>query len=270
PGPPRMIGAMRLPALVLAALTVLAFVAAAAALAAHVDSARLLTHTVGVFAVLAELLRHGVLYPHEPTTELVYSVFYHPLGFAPYALLPGSGLDLIPGMRVVVGVELLACLAVVVWLTRRLPWPQRATPALLALCTVPVCFSLVGMRDDPRAALCALLALAAFGGEGGRRARPALSGLLLAVAFFVKATAPLAPAAALLWAAAREGEGAGARRAAALLGAAFAATVAGILFLQVGLGCDFLHQGLYWIVVDPAREPRAFGAALGALARDVF
>jgi len=73
-------------ALGLQAAVVAAFVVAAVSVWAHVGSAHGLTHTVGVFVVLAELLRDGVLYP-APTADLVYSVFYHPLAFAPVALL---------------------------------------------------------------------------------------------------------------------------------------------------------------------------------------
>jgi hypothetical protein len=234
----------------------------------HVDSARLLTHTVGVFALLAELLRHGVLYPHAPTDDLVYSVFYHPLGFAPYALLPGSGLDLIAGMRVLVGAETLGCAVLLAFLWLRQRGGTRLLPGMLALCTVPVAFSLIGMRDDPRALLFSLLALFAFGGEAGRPARPILAGALLTLAFFVKATAPLAPGVALLCAAL--GQPAGARRSAArLLGTCLLATAASVVFLQVGLDCDFLGNGLHYLLVDPARAPRSWSEALSALGSDL-
>ena len=243
-----------------------ALLAAIVALALHVDRARLLTHVVGIFALLAELLRHGVLYPAEPTTDLVYAVFYHPLAFAPYALLPGSGLDLIASMRVLVGVETLLCVLLLAWLAQALG-PARWLPGLCALCTLPVCFSLVGMRDDPRAALLGLCSLIAYGGARGTR--PWLAALFLTLAFFVKATAPLAPGAALLWAAAREPHGHRLRSAMSLLGACALLTAAGVAFLQIGLGCDFLGNGLYYMFVAPAREPRAWSEALLAFGRDL-
>ena len=250
------------------ALTLLAILAAAVALLAHLDSARLFTHTCGVFLLLAELLRDGVLYPNAASADLVYATFYHPLGFAPYALLPGSGLELARSMRLLVGLETLACL----FLATRLWRPAggagvRLQPALWALCTVPVCFALVGMRDDPRALLFGLLALLAFG--SGRHTRPVLAGVLLGLAFFTKATAPFAPGLALLWAARREGGGP--RRARALrLVLAAAATIGGsVVFLQWGLGCDFLHNGLYYMVVEPPGPGRPLGAWLTALGTDL-
>lgn len=244
----------------------LALVAAGWALALHVDSARLLTHTVGVFAMLAELLRHGVLYPPEPTVDLVYSVFYHPLAFAPYALLPGEGLDLVASMRVLVGGEVLLCLLLVALLAKPLG-RARWQPALWALCTLPVCFSLIGMRDDPRAALFGLLALLAYGDGATGRARPALAGICLTLAFFVKATAPLAPGLALLWAAARAPRDG--RRIVLLLATCAGLTVAGVAFLQWGLGCDFLGNGLYYLLVEPARAARGWGESFAALGRDL-
>ncbi|MEZ5963539.1 MAG: hypothetical protein R3F56_06805 [Planctomycetota bacterium] len=244
----------------------LALAAAGYAVALHVDSARLLTHTVGVFATLAELLRHGVLYPPEPSVDLVYSVFYHPLGFAPYALLPGTGLDLVPGMRVLVGAEVVACLLVVAVLARPLG-VLRLHPAAWALCTLPVCFSLVGMRDDPRAALLGLLALWSFGGEHERPPRVWAAAACLTLAFFVKATAPLAPGLALLLAAWRAPGHQ--RTALRLLAACVGLTAAGVVFLQWGLGCDFLGNGLRYLLVQPARAPRAWGETFSALAADL-
>lgn len=250
----------------LAALATLA--AASYVVWLHVDSARLLTHTVGVFALLAELLRNGVLYPHAPTDDLVYSIFYHPLGFAPYALLPGSGLDLIAGMRVLVGAETIACLVLIAFLWRRERGGTRLLPGMLALCSVPVCFSLVGMRDDPRALLFALLALLGFGGNDAGKARPITAGLLLTLAFFVKATAPLAPGFALLCASL--GQGHQRRRVSArLLGTCLLATAAGVAFLQLGLDCDFLGNGLHYLFVDPARTPRSWDATFAALGSDL-
>jgi hypothetical protein len=251
-----------------------AFLAAIWALTAHVDRARLVTHTVGVFALLAELLRNGVLYPPAPTTDLVYSVFYHPLAFAPYAMLPGAGLDLFPAMRVLVGVETLACLVVLAWLagTERADTGRGAVrwlAALCALCTLPVCFALVGMRDDPRAALFALCALLVYGGRNGEPARPLLAALCLTLAFFVKATAPLAPGFALLVAALGAPRARRTRTALMLLAGSALCTAAGIAFLQWGLGCDFLGNGLYYLLVEPARAARAWPEALRALARDL-
>lgn len=251
-----------------ALVSLLVLAAAGVVLALHVDSARLLTHTVGVFALLGELLREGVLYPPEPTSDLVYSVFYHPLAFAPYALLPGAGLDLVAGMRVLVGCELLLCLGLLVWLAPA-PGGGRALPAAWALCTVPVCFALVGMRDDPRGALFALLALAVYSGEGGRGTHPVLAGVLLALTFFVKATAAFAPGLALLFAALRAPRGVGRRPAWPLLAAAAGGVVAGTVFLQWGLGCDFLGNGLHYVFVDPAREPRTWTETFAALGRDL-
>lgn len=259
---------MRLWRLVVALVPVVVLAAVGYALALHVDSARLLTHTVGVFALLAELLRHGVLYPPEPTVDLVYSIFYHPLGFAPYALLPGEGLDLIASMRVLVGAETLLCLLALVWLAKPLG-AARTAPAMWALCTLPVCFSLVGMRDDPRAALLALLALIAYRGENGARAHPVLAAALLTLAFFVKATAPLAPGLALLWAAASARGGRRGHTALLLLGTCAGLTAALIVFLQWGLGCDFLGNGLHYLLVAPAREPRTWSETFAALGRDL-
>lgn len=250
--------------------------AAGYALWLHVDSARLLTHTVGVFVVLAELLRNGILYPPEPTVDLVYSVFYHPLGFAPYALLPGSGLELVRSMRVLVGGEVLACLLLLGVLAKPLG-RGRFLPAAWALCTLPVCFSLVGMRDDPRAALCGLLALWAFGGKDGARVRPRLAAACLTLAFFVKATAPLAPGLALLVAATRS-PAAGhtpasrtlwRRPAAALVVWCAGLTTAGVAFVQWGLGCDFLGNGLRYLLLTPAREARTWSETGAALGRDL-
>jgi hypothetical protein len=125
------------------------------------------------------------------------------------------------------------------------------------------------MRDDPRAALCTLLALAVYGGAGDARARPALAAALLTLAFFVKATAPLAGAAALLWAAAREGKGTGRRQVAWLLGTGVVLVASGIAFLQWGLGCDFLGNGLYYVLVAPARASRTWPEACAALGSDL-
>jgi len=247
---------------------VLALAAAASALALHVHSSRLLTHTVGVFALLAELLRQGVLYPPQPTPDLVYAVFYHPLAFAPYALLPGEGLDLIAAMRVLVGIEVLLCLLLLVVLARTLG-PCRGAPALAALCTLPVGFALIGMRDDPRAALFALLALVAYRGDGRGRAHPLLASAFLTAAFFVKATAPLAPGLALLAAAAMGPPGTRRRNLAILIGASAALTAAGIGFVQWGLRCDFLGNGLYYLLVAPARESRSWVETFAALGRDL-
>ncbi len=247
----------------------LALLGAIVVLSLHVDRARLLTHVVGIFALLAELLRHGVLYPAEPTTDLVYSIFYHPLAFAPYALLPGSGLDLIAGMRVVVGVETLLCLLLVAWLARSTLGAACWSPCLWAMCTLPVGFALIGMRDDPRATMFGLLALIGYGGATGRRPRAWLAAAMLTLAFFVKATAPLAPGAALLWAALREGHARPARAATLLLGGCALLTAAGIAFLQLGLGCDFLGNGLTYLLVEPARDPRTWSETWIALCGDL-
>lgn len=247
-------------------VTALGLTAAVVVLCLHVDSSRLLTHTVGVFALLAELLRSGVLYPPEPTSDLVYGVFYHPLAFAPIALLPGEGLALIRSMRVLVGVETLTALALAAYLARSGAFSLRLQSALWALCTVPVGFALIGMRDDPRALLFGLLALAAFGHS--RRWGPALAGVLLALAFFTKVTAPIAPGAALLWAALRQGQGGG-RAALRLLAVSTIATLAGIAVLQWGLGCDFLGNGLHYMVVAPPRAARPLGELAAAFCRDL-
>ena len=248
-------------------VTLLAIAAAAVALLAHLDSARLLTHASGVFLLLAELLREGVIYP-RPSADLVYATFYHPLSFAPYALLPGAGLELARSVRLLVGIETLACL----FLATRLWRPSggadvRLQPALWALCTVPVCFALIGMRDDPRALLFGLLALLTFGGGDG--ARPVLAGVLLGLAFFTKATAPFAPGLALLWAALREGEGSRHARALRLVLATAGTIGGGVAIMQWGLGCDFLHNGLYYMVVEPPGPGRPLGEWLAALGTDL-
>jgi hypothetical protein len=238
-------------ALLAAALGAVA--AGVAAVLAHRDSERGFTHTVGVFVVLAELLRDGVFYPHAQDPALVYATFYHPLAFAPIALLPGTGIELVPPLRLLVGAEALLCAGLAAWLAR--------TPlaAVLALGCVPVAHGLLGMRDDPRATWLCLLALVA----GARR--PRLAGALLAVAVLTKATAPVAPALALAVAAARADRGAFLRFAAA--GAL--TTAALVAYVQWGLGADLLGNGLRWGWFEPARAARTWSEAFAKLGSDL-
>lgn len=251
--------------LALAAASAAIALLAPLAIALHAPLERLLTHTVGVFIVLGELLEKGVLYPPRPSLDLVYSAFYHPLGFAPIALLPGEGLGKVFWLRVLVGAETIGCLACVVLLARRsLRGVLALQPALWALATVPVAFALVGMRDDPRATLFGLLAVLAFL-RGGRLA-PLWATALLVLAFFTKATAPFAPGLALFFEASRRG---GLRQGLALLAAAAGGVAVLVAVLQWGLGCDFLHNGLYYAIIDPAKEPRTAAQALAALGNDL-
>ncbi|MDP6930832.1 MAG: hypothetical protein QF412_14130 [Planctomycetota bacterium] len=251
---------------VLRGVTLLALGFVAIGVILHWDLQRGFTHTVGVFIVLAELLRDGVFYPASPSENLVYSAFYHPLAFAPLSLLPGSGLGMAPALRMMVAGETLACLALTAWILARsgrrgaLSWQ----PALWALCTFPLTFSLLGMRDDPRACLFSLLAIIAHL-HGGKKA-PFVSGGLLVLAFMTKATAPLVPGIALSITSYRRGGWSELRR----FWVACVAGVAGsIAFLQWGIGCDFLGNGLYYAVFNPAKEPRSWAVTFEMLGNDL-
>ncbi len=235
------------------------------ALALHAHSARGFTHTVGVFVVLAELLRDGVFYPHAPSVDLVYSAFYHPLAFAPLALLPGRGVDLLPALRLLVGGELCLCLCRCAALARAhgLRGVDAWQPAVWALCTVPVGFGLLGMRDDPRATLFALLAVAL---HPLRRGGTELAALALVAAFFTKATAPLAPGLALAVMSWRRG---GSGEVARLVAVSALAAAAVIAWLEWGARADFVGNGLYYALVHAPKEPRAWTEAFAALGRDL-
>ena len=241
-------------------LVVTAFATAAlATIATSAGSSWLVTHITGLLVMLAELLREGVFYPREATLELVYSTYYQPLAFAPIALLPGHGLELVRGMRWLIGCETLALLGTMVALVRSLgaSWGTATWPALWALCTMPCLFALVGMRDDPRAAWFAMAGLLALARRG--RFAPELAGLWLALAFFTKITAPAAPGLAALVLAVRAGRP-------ILVRFAFATTACVAVpfaILQWACGADLLGIVLRLGVFEPAFVPRSLlGAAL--------
>ena len=88
----------------------------------------------------------------------------------------------------------------------------------------------------------------------GRNKAPFISGGLLVLAFMTKATAPMVPGIALSIVSYRRGGWSELRR----LWFACAAGVAGaIAFLQWGVDCDFLGNGLYYALFNPAKEPRS-------------
>jgi hypothetical protein len=250
---------------VLAALTALVLVLAAAGVLRQAGSERAVTHVVGVFVTLSQLLREGTFYPHSPTPDLVYATFYQPLSFAPLALLPGKGLEQVPALRVLVGAELLLCLVLLattlrtIGLRGALAWQ----PALWALCASAVSFSWIGMRDDPRGTLLALVALW-LGVRGGTH-WTWLAPLLLTLAFLVKLTAPLAAGAALLFLAWQRERRDVLRFALTIL----FLVAASYAFFHLVLGADLLGNGLRWTLLEQPRAPRSLPATFGTLAQDL-
>ncbi|HLU37755.1 MAG TPA: hypothetical protein VK081_00115 [Planctomycetota bacterium] len=224
-----------------------------------------LDHNVGVYLTLAELAREGIVYPHAQRPDLIYATFYQPLGFLPYALLPGSGFTLIPAMRALVRLEVLAAVGLALLLLRRAApgaWPAWAALVLL-LCATPVTAALLTCTDDPRGAVFAALALLAFVGRDGRlhaaRAAP-----LFALAFFTKLTAPCAAGVGALAAA-------GVRRARgglALLAWCAAWTLLGYALAHGVLGWDLAGNGLRYALLEP-RPGRTLPVQAGLFLRDV-
>lgn len=242
-----------------------ALVAALATVAASADSSWLVTHITGLLVMLAELLREGACYPRTQSPELVYSTYYQPLAFAPLALLPGHGLELVKGMRWLVGLEMLAVLAALVGFVRRFgaSWTTASWPALWALCSMPCAFALVGMRDDPRAALFALLGLGLLAKP--ERAFPILAGVTLALAFFTKITAPAAPGLAALVLAARAGRSVLVR----FVVATACAVLVPFAVLQFAFGVDLFGIVVRLSLLEPAFVPRPLGVAATRLAQDL-
>jgi hypothetical protein len=191
-------------------------------------------HSIGVYMMLAELARQGCIYPAQQTTDLVYCTLYQPLGFLPYALLPGDGIELIPSIRVLVRVEVLLALAGAWWLIRRgggsLSAAGLATVCLLA--ALPVSAASLTAIDDPRGAVLAMSAYAVF--AGGQRLRPFVAAPLFALAFFTKLTAPGAAGIAALVAAV------GARQARA------GVVLLVLCTLWTALGYGIAHGVLQW------------------------
>lgn len=238
-------------------LVVLAtFLAATAVLLATTLSVGALDHNVGVYVCLAELARQGVVYPQTQTTELVYCTLYQPLAFLPYAILPGSGLALIASIRALVRVEVFVCLLAVVGILRRcrVPWvPALAAVALLA-CAFPITAAMLKCNDDPRGALMALLAFAAFAGNGAR-CHPWRAAPIFALAFLTKLTAPCAAGVAALVLALQRRRPAAASH---LLIGCTAFTIAAYAVAHGVLGWDLLGNGLRFALVD-AKPGRSFG-----------
>lgn len=217
-------------------------------LASRVGLADRLDHSIGVYVVLAELARQGVVYPAPQTPELVYCTFYQPLGFLPYAVLPGTGIDLVVAMRALVRVEVFACLALAAWLVRRAgaSWARALLAAALALGALPVGAATLTTTDDPRGALFALLALAVGGDPAGSaRVRRWSAAVCLTLAFLTKLTAPIAAGAALLFAC-------GWWRAPAwrLLAACAVLTAVAYAVAHLLLGWDLAGNGLRYALFD--------------------
>jgi len=225
---------------------------ALAAIVVHVPSARMLSHVNGIHLLLADLLTRGVFYPQVPTAELAYGTFYQPLAFAPVALLPGSGLEKVPWLRILCAADVLACLGLLAAVAARvnlrswLAW----RPSAIALCTAPVGFCLLAMRDDPRGVWIGILAMLVH--LGGGRSATMLAALLLSAAFFTKLTAPFAPFCAIAFDLGRNGR-------APLMRFVLATSVAcGVPFaiLQWGLHVDLLDNGIRLALLEPAYTPR--------------
>lgn len=216
------------------AVSVLFLVATAAVLVARLLPVCALDHNVGVYVTLAELARQGVIYPHQQSTDLVYCTLYQPFAFLPYALLPGSGLTLVPSIRALVRLEVLACLAVVALLLRRqrAGWDLALAAVVIAACTMPVSAAMLKCIDDPRGALLAMCACALFAGRD--RLHPGRAAPVFVLAFLTKLTAPCAAGVAALAAALRRRQ-----RASAL-------ALLGLCALWTGIAYAFAHGVLGW------------------------
>jgi hypothetical protein len=225
-----------------------------------------LDHNVGVYVCLAELARQGVVYPATATTDLLYCTLYQPLAFLPYALLPGSGLELIPWMRALIRVEALLGIAGVLLLLRRCG-VDRVGMALavgLLLGALPVASTMLTTGDDPRAGLFALLAWFVFAGRDGHL-HPWRAAPLFAAALFTKLTAPLAAGIAALVAA---GQARQPRAAVALLLGCALWAAAGYALAHGVLGWDLAGNGLRYAVLDP-KPGRPLSDQVGCFLRDV-
>ncbi|MEZ5965767.1 MAG: hypothetical protein R3F56_18170 [Planctomycetota bacterium] len=224
-----------------------------------------LDHNVGVYVTLAELARQGVVYPHEQSTDLVYCTFYQPLAFLPYSILPGSGLTLVPSIRALVRVEVLACLAGVVVLLRRLRlrWDAALIGAAVAACATPVTAAMMKCIDDPRGAALALAAAAVF--AMGGRLRPAAAAPVFVLAFLTKLTAPCAAGVAALAVALRRRQ---IGSALALLGLCAGGSVLVYAVAHGLLGWDLAGNGLRYALFD-ARPGRSLGQQVAHFGRDL-
>ncbi len=213
-------------------------------------------HTVGVYVLLAELARQGVVYPPLQTTDLVYCTLYQPLAFLPYALLPGSGLDLIVSMRVLVRIEVVLSLVGVVWLLRRCGASAVAawTSVGVLLCASPVSAALLLCIDDPRGGLLAMAAFLVFVGRRGVL-HPFRAAPVLVLAFLTKLTAPCAVGVAALALCCQLRRP---RALVALLGASALGTLASYLLAHGPLGWDLAGNGLRYALFD-AKPGRPIG-----------
>ena len=240
-----------------AALVALALIA----VALHVDSSRLLSHVNGIHLLLADLLTKGTFYPEVPTTEIAYGTFYQPLAFAPLSLLPGEGLEKVRGMRLLCAGDVLLALGLLAGLA---PRGRLGWPVALALCTAPVGFCMLAMRDDPRGVWLGLLAVLAHLHSG--RLRTPIAALCLALAFFTKITAPFAPFCAIAFDLARHGRGPAVR----FVAATAIATLVPFAILQWGFRVDLLDNGIRLAVLEPAYTQRDFAHTTWRMLRDVL
>jgi hypothetical protein len=131
------------------------------------------------------------------------------------------------------------------------------------VCTAPVTFCALAMRDDPRGTWLGMLAVLAHL-RGGKGAVPAAA-VCLALAFFTKLTAPVAPFLAIAFDLARSGRGALLRFAAATA----LATLLPFAILQWGLGVDLLDNGIRLALLEPTFQPRDVLHTTWRLLRDV-
>lgn len=233
-------------------------------LIARLPCADRLDHSVGVYVVLAELARQGVVYPAQQTPDLVYCTFYQPLGFLPYAWLPGSGIELLASMRALVRLEVALCLALLVALARRagVGWWQVLLGAGVALSAAPVGAASLTTTDDPRGALFAALALwFGMSARGELRVLPAAG--LLVLAFFTKLTAPCAAGVAL-WSLAGWWQ----RPAWRLLGTCAVLVGLGYVLAHAWLGWDLAGNGLRYALFD-AKPGRALAEQCRKFASDL-
>ena len=223
-------------------------------------------HSVGVYVMLAELARDGIIYPHEQTADLVYCTFYQPLAFLPYTCLPGSGIDLLPAMRALIRCEVAVSVALVFWLVRRAGASSEASwlAVLLLLGAMPVTAASINCVDDPRGGLLAMLAYLTFASRDGRL-RPRRAAILFALAFFTKLTAPVAAGLAAVMAAMCARRPGAAR---ALVLACAVCVLVGYLLAHLGFGWDLLGNGLRYAVFD-AKPGRALADHLSLFMRDL-
>ncbi len=226
-----------------------------------------LSHVNGIYLLLAQLLERGVFYPRELSPDLVYGTFYQPLAFAPYALLPGDGLAKVPAMRILCGFDAALCLLLLAAVAARLGLARAACwrPSVWALCTIPVGFCLLAMRDDPRATWLGLLAVLAHLRRGHWSI--VVAALCLSLAFFTKLTAPLVPCVAIALDLAFRRDHAAAIR---FLFATAAAIAIPFAILQWGFGCELLDNGIRLALLEPAFQPRGVFQTTWRCLRDVI